>query len=102
MNARSGGALVLAVACSAGSLEQASASYRRDRDCSSLRRIAAELGGVSRARVEAWLGPAEFEPTPGQHYYSSERADCSLVVDYRSAGALTQSVQQVELGAIGE
>jgi hypothetical protein len=90
------------VACGAGALYRASVSYKRDRDCPSLELIAKDLRGTRLARVQALLGPPDYEPTPGQHYYSSTRSDCSLVLDYRRAGQLTDIVQHVELGAIGE
>lgn len=77
-------------------------SYKRDRDCASLNVIAGQIQGQERARVEALLGPPEYEPTPGQYYYSSTQTDCSLVIDYRKADTLTNTVQNTELGAIGE
>jgi len=94
--------LVFLAACGASALERASASYRRDHDCASLEAIAKDVKGTPTARVEALLGPPEYEPTPGQHYYSSNRSDCSLVLDYRHADQLTDTVQDVEVGAIGE
>lgn len=91
------------MACGGASLEHASASYRRERDCESLQRIAKELSvGTSRERVLALLGAADYEPTPGQQYYSSSRRDCSLVIDYRRGDLPTTSVQSTELGQIGE
>jgi hypothetical protein len=92
----------LLVAC-AGSLERASASYQRDRDCESLQRVAKELkSGTSRERVFSLLGASDYEPTPGQQYYSSSRSDCSLVIDYRRGDLTTTTVQSVELGNVGE
>lgn len=101
---RAGSALsFLLIACGSGALEGASASYRRDRDCESLQRIAKELRvGTSRERVLALLGASDYEPTPGQAYYSSSRRDCSLVVDYRRGDVQTTSVESVDLGNIGE
>jgi hypothetical protein len=91
------------LACAGNALERASASYQRDRDCPSLQRIAKELPvGTSRERVVALLGASDYEPTPGQHYYSSSRPDCSLVVDYRRGTDSTTSVQHTELGNIAE
>ena len=93
----------LLMACGGSALEAASASYRRDRDCESLQRIAKELRvGTSRERVSALLGASDYEPTPGQAYYSSSRRDCSLVVDYRRGDVQTTSVESVDLGKIGE
>jgi hypothetical protein len=91
------------LACGATALEQASTSYKRERDCPSLERVAKELApGTPAARVRALLGPAEYEPTPGQEYYSSTRSDCSLVIEYRLGTEITKVVQQAELMAIGE
>lgn len=90
-------------ACGLSALERASANYQRDRDCASLMAIAKELHvGTPRERVVTLLGAADYEPTPGQYYYSSSRGDCSLVVDYRRAELPTDSVQHVELGNVAE
>ena len=90
-------------ACGGSTLERAALSYQRDRDCESLQRIAKELRvGTSRERVSALLGASDYEPTPGQNYYSSSRRDCSLVIDFRRGEQLTTSVQSIELGSIGE
>jgi hypothetical protein len=94
--------LLHGVACGASALERASAIYRRDHDCPSLEAIAKDVKGLPLVRVKALLGPPEYEPTPGQHYYSSNRSDCSLVLDYRYGDELTESVQAVDVGAIGE
>jgi len=93
---------LIAAACGASALESSGATYRRDHDCASLVAIARDVKGTSASRVRALLGPPEYEPTSGQHYYSSSRSDCSLVLDYRHDDQVTNTVQDVEVGAIGE
>ena len=110
--------LLALVACdrSGPSVEDASASYKNQRDYASLAAINGHLvKGMPRDEVERLLGAPDYSPTEGQYYYSSDRKEPSpdpanrppatvgLVVDYRDAdGSVTDRLQSFTLGPIGE
>ncbi len=106
--------LLTACACHAQGLQEASSSYKANRDYASLAVLAAHLRtGMARTDVEALLGEADYSPIEGQYYYSSDRRELApetgaeepvgLVVEYRDEqGTLTEQLQQFELGRIGE
>lgn len=72
--------------------------------------------GMTRAELEALLGPADYSPTEGQFYFStggdcplegSDRlASCGVVAEFRDYGSgdavLTESLRSCWWGAIGE
>ncbi|KPJ87743.1 MAG: hypothetical protein AMJ53_17680 [Gammaproteobacteria bacterium SG8_11] len=105
------------VACADQSVQQASASYKKNHDYASLERIVAHLNkGMKREKVENLLGEPDYSPTEGQYYYSSDRREAiegtdqgtrevsvGLVVEYRDKNEnLTNELQEFQLGAIGE
>ncbi len=98
-------------------LEQASRSYKEQRDYVSLEIIHWHLRkGMVRTKVEELLGgEADYSPIEGQDYYSSDRHEAErrgeeqidtpvgLVVDYQDEqGVLTDRLQEFRLGRIGE
>ena len=94
--------LVLLAASCARTLERASHRYQHDRDYASLETITRSLHvGMSKAEVEALLGPPVYSPTDGQYNYSSTREDRILVVDYRLNDQLTDRLQQFDLMTVG-
>ena len=106
-------ACFLLVGCGPSALEQASRSYRANRDYASLETIHGQLTeGMDRAEVERLLGESDYSPTDGQFYYSSDRREAAggrddvpvgVVVDYREeSGAVTDTLQVFWIGPIGE
>lgn len=106
-------ACFLLVGCSAPALDQASRSYRANRDYVSLETIHGQLTeGMDRGEVERLLGEPDYSPTEGQFYYSSDRratagdredVPVGVVVDYRDeSGAITGTLQAFWIGPIGE
>lgn len=106
-------AIVLLAGCGAPTLDDASRSYKANRDYASLEMIFGRLSpGMDRSEVERLLGEPDYSPTDGQFYYSSDRRDTDenpdgspvgLVVDYRDGdGAVTDTVRDVWIGSIGE
>ncbi len=107
---------VFLAGCSAGwsSVEKASVTYKRDKSYASLEIIAGGFfKGMRRAEIERQLGEADYSPTDGQYYYSSDRSvyveeqdrkvTVGLVVDYRDEnGITTETLQIFRLGPIGE
>lgn len=105
------------VACAGQSVQQASASYKKNHDYASLEKIVANIDkGMKRAKVENLLGEPDYSPTEGQYYYSSDRRQTiegpdhgvrevtvGLVVEYRDKNDnLTNELQDFKLGPIGE
>ena len=93
--------LVFAASC-AGSLERASARYKKDREFASLETITRSLHtGMNKAEVEALLGPPDYSPTDGQGSYSSSERSRILIVDYRLNDQVTDRLQHFELMTVG-
>ncbi len=96
------------------SLENASVSYKQNKDYLSLKNIHKSFAkGMQRKKVESLLGEADYSPIDGQYYYSSDRYEYSedqerdvsigLVIDYRDIdGEITEKLQEYRLGPIGE
>jgi outer membrane protein assembly factor BamE (lipoprotein component of BamABCDE complex) len=94
--------------------EEASASYKQNKDYASLEQIYSKLSnGMQRMEVERLLGEPDYSPIDGQYYYSTDRSDYSeeqkrevaagLVVDYRDKnGDVTDTLQEYWLGVIAE
>jgi hypothetical protein len=109
-------ALLTVCACHAKELQEASISYKTNKDYASLAVLAAHLRkGMARTEVEALLGEADYSPIEGQDYYSSGRREhkgsgkeqitlpVGLVADYRDEqDRLTKQLQTFWLGRIGE
>jgi hypothetical protein len=57
---------------------------------------------MPRVEVERMLGAPDYSPVEGQYYYSSDRHNQGLVVDYRLDGQMTDRLQDFTLGPIGE
>lgn len=106
-------ACILLVGCGLPTLDQASRSYRANRDYASLESIHGQLTeGMDRAEVERLLGEPDYSPIEGQSYYSSDRREAAgdrgdvpvgVVVDYRDeSGAVTDRLQEFWIGPIGE
>lgn len=103
-----------------GTLEEASVSYRQNRDYASLELISRSVHeGMERAELEGLLGEPDYSPVEGQVYYASDRegplgeqaspdgvplrATYGLVADYRNEiGELTPHLQRFSFGPIGE
>ena len=99
-------------------LEQASTSYKKHRDYTSLKKIFLHLTrGMKRPDVERLLGEPDYSPGEGLFYYSSDRkaslgnegappymkAVVGVIVDYRDEkGVLTDRLQKFSIGPIGE
>ena len=97
-------------------LEQASRSYKADKDYVSLEVIYRHLSKrMERGEVEDLLGEPDYSPIEGLYYYSSSRRKAEsrgkeqitmpvgLVVDYRDKkGLLTEKLQIFQLGSIEE
>lgn len=105
--------IVLLTGCGPQALDQASRSYKANRDYASLEAIHGQLAtGMDRAEVDRLLGEPDYSPIAGQYYYSSDRrvsADgrdnvpVGVVVDYRSeGGAVTDTLREFWIGPIGE
>ncbi len=108
--------ILLFCGCSTMPLQQASDSYKKNRDYESLKVINSRLfKGMKRTSVEQLLGAADYSPTEGQYYYSSDheeyldeenknhKATVGIVVDYRNEeGAVTEKLHSFWLGPIGE
>ena len=110
-------AIFLLTACSTSTLEEASHSYKMNRDYTSLEIIYSNLAkGMKRSDIEHLLGESDYSPIDGQYYYSSNREEypedgdidrggvpIGLVVDYRNGqGMLTEELQTFWIGPIGE
>ncbi|XOF35101.1 MAG: hypothetical protein ACL93V_07385 [Candidatus Electrothrix sp. YB6] len=112
--------MLLLTGCKSGAdeLEQASRSYKAEKDYVSLEILSGQLRkGMTRSEVEELLGKADYSPIEGQEYYSSDRREAAgsgkeqvnmsvpvgLVVDYRDEqGKLTGQLQTFRLSRIGE
>jgi hypothetical protein len=96
--------MVASVAISCGAtLDRTAADYRQNKSEASLASVAKSLRkGMPRTEVERLLGVPDYSPTVGQFYYSSERDNYGLVVDYRRDGHVTDQLQEFSLGTIGE
>ncbi len=105
-------AIMLLAGCGAPALDDASRSYKANRDYASLEMIFGQLSpGMDRREVERLLGEPDYSPTDGQFYYSSDRradggrdgAPLGLVVDYRDRdGTVTDTLRDLWIGPIGE
>ena len=95
-------------------LEEASASYKQNKDYASLEQLYQELfKGMQRKEVVRLLGEPDYSPIDGQYYYSTDRSNYSqeqkrevaagLVIDYRdSNGYETEKLQEYWFGLIAE
>jgi outer membrane protein assembly factor BamE (lipoprotein component of BamABCDE complex) len=105
---------VACLAC-AGTIDQASASYKRNRDFVSLEKITHRLRkGMTLAQVQDLLGPEDSSPTDGVYIYSSDRrqflkdigreATVVLIVEFRieNGAKETSKLQSWEIMPIGE
>ena len=110
-------AILLLSSCHAQLLEQASISYQKHHDYTSLETIYRHLTkGMKRTDIERLLGEPDYSPIEGQYYYSSDREDylengtvdqnkvsVGVVLDYNNdEGILTDELQMFWLGPIGE
>jgi hypothetical protein len=105
---------LLANCATASDLSDAAASYRRHRDFPSLQTVVRHLTkGMNRRSVEKLLGKADYSPTDGVCYYSSDKMAFSneaqreiimgLIVEYRDdSGKITGRLESWKLGPIGE
>lgn len=96
-------ALAFAAISCGSTLERAASNYRRAKDFANLEVVAKSLHkGMPRVDVGRMLGAPDYSPVEGQYYYSSDRQNQGLVVDYRLEGQLTDRLQDFTLGPIGE
>lgn len=106
-------AIMLLAGCATPTLDEASRSYRANRDYASLEMIFGHLSpGMDRSDVERLLGEPDYSPTDGQFYYASDRraadgdrdgSPVGVVVDYRDEdGTVTDTLRDVWIGPIGE
>lgn len=93
-------------------LENASVKYKRNKEYASLEVIYRHLSkGMQRNEVERLLGEADYSPTNGQYYYSSNKSasiegrsvPVGLVLQYRDTNDMvTTTLQRFWMGPIGE
>jgi len=105
---------ISSIAIAGVELENASIDYKQNVSYKSLSIITNHLSeGMRKSEVEKLLGDADYSPTDGLFYYSSDKREISeisgrktiigLVIDYRnSKGEVTEELQNFKLGFIGE
>lgn len=97
----------------AGDLKDASSQYIENRNYESLEQLSNAIKtGMSKAEVEELLGEADYSPTEGIFYYSSDRyiehakrprTNIGLVVTYNTKSKQSLQVLKThKLGPIGE
>jgi hypothetical protein len=106
--------LVLTACAGAEDLQAASQSYQQRRDYASLKLLSAHLKkGMSLAQVESLLGPADYSPSEGIYYYSSDKREfvkefgrdttVGAVLEFRNSnGTVTHRLESWTLMPIAE